>query len=113
MWQSTDTEKRGNKERFNKTIAILFNLKSPNTVRWITSGNTNNFFNQDIVQTTKYNTWLSEYNKLWKASEPVKTKADYAKELDVNYSSFVTRWNMFNKDIDATVAYFRQLKCMQ
>ena len=113
MWQSVDIEKKGNKERFNEVMATLFGVQSPNTIRWITNGGTNKFFNQDIVQTTNYDTWLLEYNRLWKESEPKKTKADYARELGVIYNSFVNRWKMFGKDIDATVNYYKQLKHLQ
>lgn len=113
MWQSVDIEKKGNKERFNKVMSTLFGVQSPNTIRWITNGGTNKFFNQDIVQTTNYNIWLAEYNKLWEASKPRKSKADYARELGVIYSSFMGRWEMFNRDIDATVNYFKQLKHLQ
>lgn len=42
----------GNKEKFNKDMAMKFNLKSINTIRWITKGVTNKYTNQDIVQTT-------------------------------------------------------------
>ena len=113
MWQSLDTGKRGEKERFNKVMATLFGLQSPNTIHWITNGGTNKFFNQDIVQTTNYDIWLAEYNRLWEASKPKKTKADYARELGVIYSSFMGRWEMFNRDINATVNYFKQLKHLQ
>ena len=91
----------------------LFGLKSANTINWIVTGGTSKFFNQDIVQTTNYKNWLDEYNKLWKEFEPTKTKADYAKEFGVNYSSFVTRYNIFNKDLETTINYFKQLKSKQ
>lgn len=113
MWDSIDANKRGEKERFGKVMQEMFNLQSPNTIRWITNGETNKFFNQDIVQTTNYDIWLTEYNRLWEASKPKKTKADYARELGVIYSSFMGRWEMFNRDIDATVNYFKQLKHLQ
>ena len=113
MWSSIDTTKYGEKERFCKIIAEMFNLQSISTVRWITNGGTNKFFNQDIVQTTNYDIWLAEYNRLWDASKSKKTRADYARELGVIYSSFTNRWKMFDKDIDATVNYYKQLKHMQ
>ena len=91
----------------------MFNLKSANTIRWILKGSTNKFFNQDIVQTTKYKEMLELYNKLWKESEPIKTKADWARELGINYSSFTGRWLMFNKDLDKTVEYYKSLRSMQ
>ena len=113
MWTSIDTTKYGEKEHFCKIIAEMFNLQSISTVRWITDGGTNKFFNQDIVQTTNYDIWLAEYNRLWEASKPKKTRADYARELGVIYSSFTNRWKMFGKDIDATVNYYKQLKHLQ
>lgn len=113
IYQTIDTTKRGEKTRFYKVIKKMFNLQSENTVHWIIVGETNKFFNQDIVQTTKYNEMLEEYNRLWEAFKPRKTKADWAKELGVNYSSFVTRWNMFNKDLNSTIDYYRNLQSMQ
>ena len=113
MYPTLNITKRGELERFNKVIQQMFGLKSPNTVRWITQGGTNKFFNQDIVQTTKYNEMLDEYNRIWKALEPQKTRADWAKELGINYSSFTGRWRMFGKDLDATINYYRNLQNMQ
>lgn len=113
MWNTVDKDKRGEKENFNKIIQQMFELKSPNTIRWITKGSTNKFFNQDIVQTTKYQEWVTEYNKLWEAFKSKKTRADYARELGVIYSSFTNRFKMFGGNLDATVNYYKQLKGMQ
>lgn len=113
QYEILDLTKRGEKARFCKVIQEMFNLKSENTIHWIVTGGTNKFFNQDIAQTTKYNEMLEEYNKLWETFEPRKTKSDWAKELRINYSSFVTRWRMFNKDLDATINYYRNLQSMQ
>ena len=113
MYKTIDLSKRGEKTRFYKIIKDMFSLKSENTIHWVISGGTNKFFNQDIVQTTKYKEMLDTYNNLWIKSKPKKTKADWARELGVIYSSFVCRWKMFGKDIDATVNYFKNLKSMQ
>lgn len=113
MYETIDVTKRGEKTRFYKVIKTMFNLQSENTTHWIVAGITNKFFNQDIVQTTKYNEMLDTYNNLWETFKPKKTKADWAKELGVNYSSFTGRWNMFNKDLDATINYYRNLQNMQ
>lgn len=113
IYKTIDVKKRGEKMRFYKTIQKMFGLQSENTIHWIITGGTNKFFNQDIVQTTKYETMLEEYNKLRKESEPQKTKADWARELGVNYSSFTSRWNMFNKDLDTTVNYYKNLQHAQ
>ena len=51
-WEKVDKTICGNKEKFNKDMAMKFNLKSINTIRWITKGVTNKYTNQDIVQTT-------------------------------------------------------------
>ena len=51
-WEKVDKTIYGNKEKFNKDMAMKFNLKSINTIRWITKGVTNKYTNQDIVQTT-------------------------------------------------------------
>ena len=51
-WEKVDKTVCGNKEKFNKDMAMKFNLKSINTIRWITKGITNKYTNQDIVQTT-------------------------------------------------------------
>ena len=110
MWSSIDTSKAGNKTRFNKALAQMFNLKSPNTIKWITSGGTNKFFNQDIVQTTNYNSWLAEFNMLWEASKPKKTKIDYARELGVSYSYFCKKYKEFGENIDTTINYIKQRK---
>lgn len=113
MYETINTAKRGEKTRFCKVIQEMFDLKSENTIHWIVTGGTNKFFNQDIVQTTKYTEMLDEYNRLWNASEPQKTKADWAKELGINYSSFTGRWRMFNRDLNATINYYRNLQSMQ
>jgi hypothetical protein len=113
MYNHIDESKYGEKTRFYKTIKELFNLQSESTVYWITSGGTNKFFNQDIVQTTNHNEWLSEYNRLWEVFKPKKTHADYAKELGVIYSSFNGRFRMFNKDLDATIDYYKNLHDVQ
>lgn len=113
LYTKTDFSKLGEKALFCKSMAELFNLKSPNTIYWIIKGGTNNFFNQDIVQTTKYNEYLAEYNKVYERNKPPRTIRSYAKELGVNESSFRGRYAMFNKDINATLNYYRQLQCMQ
>lgn len=51
-YQKVDISKRGNKMKFCKEMAALYNLKSPNTIFWIITGGTNKFIYQDIVQTT-------------------------------------------------------------
>lgn len=113
MYPTIDPSKHGEMTRFNRIICQLFGIQSENTVRWITSGGTNKFFNQDIAQTTNYNNWLAEYNRLWVASEPEKTKADWARELGVNYSSFCGRYKMFDHNLDATIDYYRSQQSMQ
>lgn len=109
LYSETDFSKFGSKKLFNKCMAELFHLQSPNTIHWITSGGTNKFFNQDIVQTTKYDEYLAEYSRLYEKNKYPRTIKSYAEELGVNVSSFRTRYNMFNKDIDTTVNYYKQL----
>lgn len=110
MYKTINLAKRGEKMRFYKVMQQMFGLKSENTIHWIVTGGTNKFFNQDIVQTTKYQEMLKDYNKLWEETKPVKTKADWARELGVNYNSFIGRWLMFNKDLDKTIDYYKGLQ---
>ena len=113
MWPSIDTTKYGEKNRFYKIIANLFDLQSINTIKWIIDGNTNKFFNQDIVQTTNYERWLAEYNKLYADSEPKKTPSDYARELGINQCSFLAKHRELGKDINATINFYKQYYHMQ
>lgn len=113
VYSETDFLKYGSEALFNKCMAELFHLQSPNTIRWITSNGTNKFFNQDIVQTTKYNEYLAEYNRIYEKNKPPRTIKSYAEELGVNECSFRNRYAMFNKDINTTINYYRQLNCMQ
>ena len=110
LYLEADFSKYGSKALFCKSLAKLFNLKSPNTIYWITSGGTNKFFNQDIVQTTNYNTWLTEFNNLLAAYKPQKTKTEYAKELGISLNYFRKLYKSFNGDVNATINYIKQHK---
>lgn len=113
VWNTVDTAKKGEKTRFNRNIMKLFGLQSENTVHWITSGGTNKFFNQDMAQTTNYDNWLSEYNRLYAESEPKKTPSDYARELGINQCSFLTKHRKLGRDINATVDFYKQYYHLQ
>lgn len=113
LYSENDFSKPGTKTQFNRNIAELFHLNSPNTIYWITSGGTNKFFNQDIVQTTKYNEYLAEYNRISEKNKPSRTIKSYAEELGIHEGTFRNRYNMFGKNIDATVNYYKQLSCIQ
>lgn len=110
IYSETDFSKLGAKQQFSQNMAELFNLKSPNTIRWITSGGTNKFFNQDIVQTTKYDEYLAEYNRICEKNKSPRTIKSYAEELGIKEASFRGRYAMFGRDIQATVNYYKQLK---
>lgn len=112
LYAETNFTTFGSKGLFNKCMAELFGLKSCNTIHWITSGGTNKFFNQDIVQTTKYEEYLAKFNRIYEKNKPPRTIKSYAEELGVNVDSFRTRYAMFNKDINATVNYYKQLNHM-
>lgn len=112
LYAETDLSALGAKQLFNKCMAELFNLKSPNTIRWITSGGTNKFFNQDIVQTTKYEEYLAEFNRLYEKYKPQRTLVSYAKELGVNISTFRNKYYEFHKDLETTLNYYKQLNHM-
>lgn len=99
-----------NKNHFCNAIIRMFNLKSKNTVRWILENGTNKFINQDIVQTTNFNCWETEFKNLLESLRRPKTRSDWARELNVNISSFNGRYVMFNKDLEKTIKYFLQLK---
>lgn len=109
LWKTIDQTKHGEQALFKRILSKMFNLKSCNTISWIVKGGTNKFFNQDIVQTTKYDYWLSEYKKLYEEMKPKRTIKSYAEELGVNESSFRGRFKMFNRNIEATVNYYKQL----
>ena len=53
-FKKVDCAIKGNKAKFYREMAHLFNLNSPNTILWIVNNGTNKFINQDIVQTTNF-----------------------------------------------------------
>lgn len=109
QYSETDFKKVGSKALFNKCMAELFHLKSPNTISWIIMGGTNKFFNQDIVQTTKYEEYLAEYNRIRsKYNKPKKTATDWARELGINVNSFLTKRRKLNGNLDATIQFYKQ-----
>jgi hypothetical protein len=105
-----DTTKRGEKWLFCKIIKALFGLQSENTVLWILNEGTNKFFDENINKNENYDVLLTQYNSLKDLMKPKRTIKSYADELGVNESSFRTRFEMFNRDIDATVNYYKQLR---
>lgn len=113
LYLETDFSELGSKTLFCKSLAELFNLKSPNTIHWIVKGGTNKFFNQDIVQTTKYMEYLEKYNRIYKKNKRPRNIKSYAIELGITVSSFMGRYRMFNKDIKTTVNYYKRLQNMQ
>lgn len=109
LYSSVNTDIRGQKWFFCRVIKQLFNLQSENTVLWIVNEGTNKFIDQTITQNSTFTDWLSKYEELCTKMKPKKTIKSYADELGINESSFRTRFEMFNRDIGATVNYYKQL----
>lgn len=107
MFSTIDTKIKGEQKRFCLAIQKLFHLKSSNTVFWIIKGGTNKFTNQDIVQTSNYNTYLEEYRKLYDFYKPKKMIKEYAEELNVNPDAFYGRYRKLGKNIEATIQYYK------
>lgn len=108
MWDSIDTSKRGEKEKFCSIMTELFNLQSLNTIRWIIDGETNKFFGQADIQEETFINWFTEYKRLYE-EKTKKTPTDWARELGINTNSFLTKYRKLGKDINATVSFYKQL----
>lgn len=110
-----DTSIKGNEKYFFIEIAQQFNLQSTNTVHWIVKGTgkkgqTNKFINQDIVQTTNYQEMLNEHIRIHQEIEktrPVLLK-DIAISLGVNVKTFNDYYLKHGKNLDETIAYYKQ-----
>ena len=98
----------GEKMRFCKNMQELFSLQSPNTIVWIIQNGTNNFINQDIVQTTNFDTWRLEYNKIKEKNKPKKKICDYADELGIPRKTFNSRYLALGKDLNAAINFYKQ-----
>lgn len=99
---------RGEKARFCKNMQELFSLKSPNTIFWIIQNGTNKFINQDIVQTTNFDTLEVEYNRIKDKNKPRKKLVDYAYELNVPKGTFHSRYRALGKNLEATINFYKQ-----
>lgn len=113
LYSTIDTSVKGEKMRFCKDIQKLFNLKSKNTIFWIIQGGTNKFSNQNIVQTTNYNTWMQEYNRINQESKPNKLLQDYAYELGINKKAFNSTYRRLGKNLDKTIEFYKSRNCRQ
>ena len=77
---------------------------------WVISEGTNNYINQDIVQTTNFETWKREKDIIHKKYLDNKKKLlkDYAQELGVNEKAFSSMYRKFNKDLDKTISFYKE-----
>lgn len=90
MYKTVNTTRKGSKMGFCSDMAKLFNLNSNNTIHWIIQNSSNIFINQDIVQTTNFDEYKANYEKI--RDERLKTRpkriVDYADDLNVNERAF-------------------------
>lgn len=109
-YKNTSFNKRGELVQFYKEIAELFNLNSISTVLWVINEGTNNYINQDIVQTTNFETWKRKKDIIHKKYLENKKKLlkDYAQELGVNEKAFSSMYRKFNKNLDKTISFYKE-----
>lgn len=102
--------KKGELTQFYREIAQLFNLKSINTVLEIVKNRTNNFINQDIVQTTNFENWKKELDFIHTnyLNNKKKLLKEYAEELNVNAKTFNAMYVKFNKDLNKTISFYKE-----
>lgn len=108
-WDKIDKSIKGNKQEFCKQIAKQFNLKSISTIMWIlkeSGKRTNEFLNQDIVQTTNFDKLLNDRKKIlenWIYPHGLKYYADI---VGVSYAAFQSM-NKKIGSIEKTIEYFK------
>lgn len=107
-YSNIDTSIRGEKMLFCRNIQELFELKSCNTVHWIIQEGTNNFINQDIVQTTNFDIWKLKYDEIKEKNKPKKKLKDYAEELGIPAKTFHSRYERLNNNLEATIDFYKQ-----
>lgn len=98
---------RKNKD-FYERMATKFNYKNPRSIYGIIKGKTNNFFGEDIVQTTKINRIKISYNDL-DFSKCKNTRDKHkiiAEALKLPLSTIECRYYKYKESLEEIVKYF-------
>lgn len=98
---------RKNKD-FYERMAAKFNYKNPKSIYSIIKGNTNSFFGEDIVQTTKINRIKINYNDLdFSKCKSTKDKHKIiAEALKRPLSTIECRYYKYKESLEEIVEYF-------
>ena len=74
---------------------------------------TNLFINQDIVQTTNFDTWRLKYDEIKEKNKPEKKLKEYADGLGIIPKTFYAKYKKLGNNLEATINFYRQKHQMQ